>query len=559
MTYVITQSCCNDAACVPVCPVNCIHPSPDEPGYATTEMLYIDPDGCIDCGACVDVCPVGAITPDYELADGLEPFEDLNAQYFRDPAKQGYEVVASGRKPRKWVADSVGSLKVAIVGSGPAACYAAEEILSQRGIDVAVDMFERLPAPWGLVRYGVAPDHQDTKSASEAFARTARRKGFRLFLNTEVGTDITHDELSRRYDAVLYAVGAVGDRSLSIAGENLPGSHSATEFVAWYNGHPDYADRSFDLSHERAVIIGNGNVALDVARVLLMDLAELERTDIADHALAALADSRIREVVIVGRRGPAQSAFTTPEFLGLVRRDDIDLVADKAETALDAATRTALASQPEALALYKARVIASNCVEDSAADRRIVFRFLRSPTEILGSDAVEGIRLVHNSMVTNDMGDIATVPTDSVESIACGLVVRSVGYKGYPIPGLPFDSDRGVVPHLHGRVIDADSAGVVAGVYVSGWIKRGPSGGIGTNKQCAHETVSSLLDDFSAGLLPRRVDDNDVAEAIPNHIDVQGWKVLDTHERSAGRSSKRPLVKVVDRQTMVDVARGGAQ
>ncbi|MET0931670.1 MAG: FAD-dependent oxidoreductase [Aeromicrobium sp.] len=558
MTYVITQSCCNDTACVPVCPVNCIHPTPDEPGYATAEMLYIDPDSCIDCGACVDVCPVSAITADYELPEELLPFQDLNAQYFRDPAHQGYDVTPSKRPTARWTAPPEQTLRVAVVGSGPAASFAADELLSQRGLAVEVDMFERLTTPWGLVRFGVAPDHQTTKSAAETFVRMSRRKGFRMFLNTEVGTDIGHDELRQRYHAVIYAVGAPGDRGLGIAGEHLPGSHSAKEFVAWYNGHPDHVDDHFDLSGERAVVIGNGNVALDVARVLLADEASLRRTDIADHALGQIVQSSIREVVVVGRRGPAQAAFTTPELLGLQQVPGLSVVVKPEEVEVDPATMRVLAAKPESLALYKAARLAELDAEVPSSGPRIVMRFLRSPTEILGDDHVEGVRLVRNELVDDEHGGLVAVAGTEVEEIECGLVLRSVGYKGSPVPGLPFDADRGVLPHLRGRVTDPRSAGVVPGVYASGWIKRGPTGVIGTNKLDAIETVDSLLEDWTSGALTAPTVTSDVAEILPHHVDLGGWRAIDAHERATGKSVRRPRVKVVRLEEQLEIARGGA-
>src|SRR3546814_689419 len=339
MTHVITRACCNDAACVPVCPVNCIHPTPDEPDYGTAEMLYIDPQGCIDCGACVEACPVSAITADYDLAPEYARYEEINARYFASEERQDYEQVQNTRTSRSWADAPEGTLKVAIVGSGPAACYAAEELLTQRGLPAEVDMFEKLPTPWGLVRFGVAPDHQDTKSASGSFARTMKRKGFRLFLNAEVGVDITLAELKERYHAVIYAVGAMGDRALGVPGETLPGSHSATEFVAWYNGHPDFAARTFDLAHERAVIVGNGNVALDVARILVSDPEALAKTDIADHALAQLRSSKVREVVVLGRRGPLEAAFTTKELIGLSQTPGADLLVRPDELSVNRLSR----------------------------------------------------------------------------------------------------------------------------------------------------------------------------------------------------------------------------
>ncbi|WP_415794781.1 4Fe-4S binding protein, partial [Mycolicibacterium frederiksbergense] len=325
MPHVITQSCCSDGSCVYACPVNCIHPSPDEPGFATAEMLYIDPDACVDCGACVSACPVGAIAPDSKLTDNQLPFIELNAGFY--PKREGKLPPTSKLAPvlpAPMVSPRPGGpLRVAIVGSGPAAMYAADELLTQRG--VRVNIFEKLPTPYGLVRAGVAPDHQSTKRVTRLFDRVSEHTGFTAFLNVEVGKHLSHADLLEHHHAVLYAVGAPNDRRLDIAGMGLPGSATATEVVAWFNGHPDFADLPVDLGHDRVVIIGNGNVALDVARILTSDPDALARTDIADHALAALRASKVQEVVIAARRGPKFSAFTLPELIGLTSTCDVVL------------------------------------------------------------------------------------------------------------------------------------------------------------------------------------------------------------------------------------------
>jgi ferredoxin--NADP+ reductase len=553
VTYVITQACCNDASCVPVCPVNCIHPTPDEPDYATAEMLYIDPVGCIDCGACVSVCPVGAISADFELEPELAPFEALNAAYFRDPEKREYDPHPIDPPARSWTAVSETPLRVAVVGSGPAGFYVAEELLTRRGLDVQVDMFERLTAPTGLVRYGVAPDHQETKSVSDGFARTMRRAGFRLFLDVEVGRDVTHEDLVSRYHAVVYAAGASGDRRLGVPGEDLPGSLSATAFVGWYNGHPDHHSLPVDLSHPRAVVVGNGNVALDVARVLLSPLEDLRRTDIAEHALVALEHSAIREVVVLGRRGPVQAAFSVPELLGLDRVPGVDLRVHRNGSA----DVTRGAEPDHTIAAYKADLLA-DIGEPMEHDRSLVLRFQASPVEIVGTDRVEGVRIVHNSLVADDDGDVTAVATDVDELLDCGLVLRAVGYLGRELPGIPFDHDRGVIPNIHGRVTDSAGHERVTGVYVTGWIKRGPSGVIGTNKQCAQETVAALLEDLETGRLVPPTEGSDVTGLVSDSLGVEAWKRVDAHERSTGRAAGRARAKLVDRGLMRQVGRGSA-
>jgi ferredoxin/flavodoxin---NADP+ reductase len=554
MTYVITQPCCNDASCVPACPVNCIHPTPDEPDYGTAEMLYIDPVGCIDCGACVSVCPVSAIVADYELEPELAPFEQLNALYFEAPGRRDYDPHPLDSPRANWTGSGLEPLRVAVVGSGPAGLYLAEELLSQRGLDVSVDMFERELVPMGLVRFGVAPDHQHTKAVSDGFARTMRRPGFRLFLGVDVGRALTHDDLASRYHAVVYAVGADGDRRLGIPGEDLPGSHAAADFVAWYNGHPGHAGASFDLSRSRAVVIGNGNVALDVARVLLTPAAELARTDIAPHALEALERSSVREVVVVGRRGPAQAAFTTPELLGLQLHDGFDVALDRSFGDVD----TSLGAD-DPVATYKASLV-SGLPEPTGTDRGLVLRFHASPVEILGEARVEGIRLARNALTFVD-GRARSLATDETADLACGLVLRSVGYVSSELPGVPFHPEHGTIPNASGRVTDELGHAAVPGLYVTGWVKRGPSGVIGTNRHDAVETANALLEDHRLGRLPKNQVDGDVAGLVPDALGHDAWLRIDSWERSAGRnaSPSRPRTKLVDRSELHGVATGATE
>ncbi|MBV8348751.1 MAG: 4Fe-4S binding protein, partial [Mycolicibacterium sp.] len=319
MPHVITQSCCSDGSCVYACPVNCIHPTPDEPGFATAEMLHIDPVACVDCGACVSACPVGAIAPDTKLSTAQLPFIEINSSFY--PQRPGGDKLPPTSKLARVVEApmirprSGGPLRVAVVGSGPAAMYAADELLTQRG--VVVNVFERLPTPYGLVRAGVAPDHQATKRITRLFDRMSRDRDFHFYLNVEVGKHVSHDELLRHHHAVVYAVGASSDRRLEIPGFGLPGTGTATEVVAWYNAHPDFAGLPVTLDHERVVIIGNGNVALDVARILTADPDALAGTDVSRTALGVLRDSKVREVIVAARPGPAHTAFTLPEMIGL--------------------------------------------------------------------------------------------------------------------------------------------------------------------------------------------------------------------------------------------------
>ena len=484
MPHVITQSCCSDGSCVYACPVNCIHPSPDEPGFATAEMLYIDPVACVDCGACVSACPVGAIAPDTRLEPKQLPFIELNASFYPKPegklpptSKLAPVIEAPMVRPR-----SDGPLTVAIVGSGPAAMYAADELLTQRG--VRVNVFERLPTPYGLVRAGVAPDHQSTKRVTKLFDKVTKLPGFTFYLNVDVGSDVTHADLLAHHHAVLYAVGAPNDRRLDIDGMGLPGTGTATEMVAWINGHPEFTDLPVDLSHERVVVIGNGNVAFDVARILTTDPDVLARTDISDHALATLRGSRVSEVVIAARRGPVHSAFTLPELIGLTSACDVVLDgADHDRVVSDLATAT------DALTRNKLEILSKLGDASAPATRpRIRLAYQLTPTRIVGEQRVEGV-------------EFTVTGTDEVCRVDAGLVLTSIGYRGKPIRDLPFDDDTAVVPNDGGRVIDPESGETVRGSYVAGWIKRGPTGFIGTNKSCAGETVHNLVADYNAGML----------------------------------------------------------
>ncbi|TCN54066.1 ferredoxin--NADP+ reductase [Rhodococcus sp. SMB37] len=546
MAYVITQTCCNDASCVAVCPVNCIHPTPEEREFRAAEMLHIDPQTCIDCGACADACPVEAILPDDKLEPSQARFLEINADYYRThPMPDGWNpLVPAPAAPR-----DRGTLRVAVVGAGPAACYAVQELLERS--DVEVEMFDRLPTPFGLVRAGVAPDHPGTKSVTESFEWSFRREAFALHLDTEIGRDLTHAELLDHHHAVVYAVGASADRRLGIPGEDLAGSHAATEFVAWYNGHPDYADRTFDLSGERAVVVGNGNVAIDVARILTMDVDELAHTDIADHALEALRHSNIREVVLLGRRGPAQAAYSNPEFLALGDLKGVDVVIDASDLDLDEASERAVADDPAvAMRVQLAREYAAREVREG--NRRIVFRYHAVPDEVLGASRVDGVRVARTELVENSEGALVARATDDVDDVDAGLVLRSIGYRGVPVPGLPFDDRRAVVPNTEGRV--------ETGVYVTGWIKRGPSGVIGTNKGCAKETVAALLADFDSGRLTQpRGDRRSLGKLLaarrPDRVDLDGWRAIDAAERAAGRASGRPRIKITNRAALVELGR----
>jgi ferredoxin--NADP+ reductase len=413
-----------------------------------------------------------------------------------------------------------------------------------------VDVFDRLPTPWGLVRGGVAPDHPNIKAVSRVYEKTAEHPEFRFYGNVELGRDITRDDLMNRYHAVIYAVGAQTDRRMGIPGEDLPGSWAATEFVAWYNGHPDYRDLEFDLSAQRAVVVGNGNVAADVARMLALTREELEATDVADHALEVLAESNVHEIVVLGRRGPAQAAFTNPELLELGEMTDADVIVDPGDAELDALSRAFIESET-AHATAKKNVTILHEYSKRVPEgkrRRIVLRFLVSPVEILGSERVEGIRICHNELTVDDNGDLRPQAGPTTEEIECGLVFRSIGYRGTPLEGVPFDQRRATIPNDAGRVLGDGEP--MPGEYVVGWIKRGPTGIIGTNKRDAQETVDTVLEDLDAGRLPSPADPDRaslealIAERQPEAVSYAGWQAIDRAEKTAGEPHGRPRVKL---------------
>jgi ferredoxin/flavodoxin---NADP+ reductase len=432
-------------------------------------------------------------------------------------------------------------LKVAVVGSGPAGFYTADALLKSEEPTVEVDVLDRLPTPWGLVRLGVAPDHENIKAVSRAFEKTAARPGFRFLGNVEVGSTVSHEELLDHYDAVVYTVGAQTDRRLGIPGEDLPGSWAATEFVAWYNGHPDFQDCVFDLSHQRAVVVGNGNVAIDCARMLALTAEELAPTDTTHEAIESICGAGVEEIVMLGRRGPVQAAFTPPELKELGELAGADVIVDPAELALDAASAHALDLDRER-ARRNYELLEQFAARPQAGDpRRIVLRFLVSPVAIHGRDRVEAVEVVRNELVEED-GRIVARPTGETELIPAGLVLRSVGYKGVALAGVPFDEGRGTIPNHDGRVEGAERT------YVAGWIKRGPSGVIGTNKKDATETVELLLDDARAGRLVHDgagspLDDLLAARGV-RVVDHAGWQAIDAAERAAGQPLGRPRVKL---------------
>ncbi len=451
-------------------------------------------------------------------------------------------------------------LRVAIIGAGPAGFYAADHLLKQNDLNIEVDLFDRLPTPFGLVRHGVAPDHAKIKNVTKVFDRTADNPRFRFFGNVTCGQHVAPADFRNYYHQIVYTVGAQTDRALGIHGEDLKGSHSATEFVAWYNGHPDYRDLKFDLSQPTVAIVGMGNVAVDVARILCRTVDELKETDIADYALEALAKSKVKHVVMLGRRGPAQAAFSLPELKELGKMDDAQLRILPQEAALDELAKQQLAENPDTTTQKKVDLIQEvAAAPDAGKSRELTIRFLVSPTNITENDGrVAGIDIVHNELYATDNGTLRPRATEQTEHFGCGLVFRSVGYLGVPLEGVPFHAKWGVILNEKGRVTDENSQQPVVGEYCAGWIKRGPSGLIGTNKGCAIETVQCMLEDLKAGnVLKPGHPTADAAEQFisqrqPAFFTYDHWRSLDEHELNLGKQTGRPRVKLTTVDSMLE-------
>ena len=450
-------------------------------------------------------------------------------------------------------------LRVAIIGAGPSGFYAAGQLLGVAEPQFAVDLYDRLPTPYGLVRSGVAPDHPKIKSVTRAYDKTSEHERFRFFGHVEFGGDISRRQLLERYHVVLYTLGTSIDKRLGIPGEDLRGSHAATEFVAWYNGHPDHSGLEVDLQARQAVVVGAGNVAIDVARMLALAPSELEVTDTADHAMDVLRASGIEEITVLARRGPLQAAFTNPELLemGELERADLEVVgAELDELSADALTRA-----------DKTRRRNVEIIQDYAARPRtgkpimVRFRFLASPVELLGDDRghVRAVRIENNAIVARDDGSLAARGTGTFDEIPAQLVFRSIGYTGQPVGDVPFDEQRGLIRNEGGRVTDTDGTHQI-GEYVSGWIKRGPSGVIGTNKKDSQDTVDRILEDAAAGRLNSPAND-DIEEMIEENCDYavtwEGWQAIDAIETAAGQAAApgRPRVKLTEWAALREAAR----
>jgi ferredoxin--NADP+ reductase len=451
-------------------------------------------------------------------------------------------------------------LRVAVIGSGPTAFYATEHLFKQVGLAVEVDMFDRLPTPFGLVRGGVAPDHQKIKTVTKAYTQTAANPRFRFYGNVEFGRHLKLADLKEHYHAVLYASGAQTDRRMGIPGEDLLGSHPATEFVAWYNGHPDYGHLQFDLTQERAAVVGIGNVAIDVARILCRTVDELRATDMAEYALEALSRSKVKEVYLLGRRGPAQAAFTPPEIKEVGEMADADVVVLPEEVKLDELSQAAVAGASDRSVLKNVEILQGYALRKPAGkSRRLTVRFLVSPVELVGDETgrVVRMRLVKNVLVASETGSLSAKATGQFEELPAGLVFRSVGYRGVPLPDVPFHEKWGVILNEKGRVMDPESKQPRVGQYTAGWIKRGPSGVIGTNKPDAVETVKCMLEDLAQDRLlqPSQPESRCVADLVrarqPQFFTFADWLKLDEMEVARGQAQGRPRVKFTSAEEML--------
>lgn len=545
MAYVVTQACIDikHTSCVDVCPVDAFREGP--------EMLFIDPDVCIECNACLTECPERAIYPESAVPADMQHFIALNRQQ-----AQVYPVIReSVQQAAQTSASSTLAGRFAVVGSGPSGFYAAEALLKHMPT-ARVDIFERLPTPFGLVRYGVAPDHPRIKSVSAGFERIADSPQVRFFGNVAIGPDLSTADLRQHYHAVIYATGGSKSRPLAIPGAQLDNIFGASEFVGWYNGHPDHQQLTPELNGSRALIIGMGNVALDIARILVLPHDQLAQTDIADPALLALRDGGINEVCLLARRGAVQAAFTPKELEQLMAMSGVELVIDPADLQLDAASEAQLAlpqfsEAAQNIALL--RRIATRQRSASHEPKRIRFMFCSSPMQITATTDHKQVQVARNRLQRDELGQLHAVATDQTETLDAGLIINATGYQGEALDGLPFDSQRGVMLHHNSRIQDEASE---SPQYVTGWIKRGANGVIGSNKHCAAETVTQLLSALPGSLPPV---DSDI-EALLSQKSVEfvsfaDWRLLDQHEQQQGRQQGRPRRKETDVTRMLEIIR----
>lgn len=525
MTYVITRGCCTDASCVTVCPVDCIHPRPGEVDYGTTEILYVDADVCIDCGACADACPVKAIKPADMLKSDELVFLDINAAFYRDrpPVEPNHEHTWDRMGPTR----TGKPLQVAIVGTGPSASYTTRTLLLST--DTRVTILDRAVMAGGFVRSAVAPDHGGTKKFIGTFDWLHRHPRAAMYMNVAVGKDISHEELLKFHDAVIYGVGADQERPLGVPGADLPSVYSAHDVVRWYNADEFVRPNDITVKSGRVVIIGNGNVALDIARILLTDPAKLRSTEISHDALAEIARADVNEVIILGRRGPADASFTRPELLTMGAGIDVEIHKDP-QTLEDL---NAAAPGSKAAVLTNLPTFTGNLAGEPAPGKRAVFLFGSSLRAVNGSNGVE---------------TVAIRMTEADIDIPAGTVVVSIGHRGSPIAGLPFDDQTGTVPNEQGRVVDPVTGEPVRGAYVVGWIKRGAQGGIGINRGDSQETILTLLNDLNDPAVRSTVGSvrafgRFLRRRVPHHVTRRVMRRIDVAERMAGEPEGRPRQK----------------
>lgn len=453
-------------------------------------------------------------------------------------------------------------LRVAVVGSGPSAFYAVEALFKTPDLNVRADVFDRLPTPFGLVRGGVAPDHQKIKSVIRVYEKIAANPGFRFFGNVKLGRDIQVEDLSAHYDQIVYAFGNETDRKMGIPGEDLRGVHSATEFVGWYNGHPDFRDRSFDLQEARSVaVVGNGNVAMDATRILIVDPALLVETDIADHALDELKESSVREVALLGRRGPAQAAFSPKEIEEIARLENADLVVTPEEAALDEVSRAWLETAARS-AQRNVKFLTEQAERgEGDRERKVRCHFLVSPVEILGRDGkVTGIRLQASELYLDESDTPRPRGIDSFRELEVQMVFKAIGYRGVPVPGVPYDERRGIVPNQDGRVLATPGGEVVPMQYVVGWAKRGPTGLIGTNSPDSKATVEAMMADIQGQAAPPPAGEDGIADLLRSRgidfVTYRDWQALDRWEVEQGKARGKVRYKLPSIEEMMKVIAG---
>lgn len=452
-------------------------------------------------------------------------------------------------------------LRVAVVGSGPSGFYAVASLFKRQGLEVLVDVFDRLPTPFGLVRGGVAPDHQKIKNVIRVYNKTADKPGFRFFGNVMIGRDLSVEDLRRYYDQIVYAVGNESDRKMEISGEDLEGVYSATEFVGWYNAHPDFQGCQFDLANaKRIAVVGNGNVAMDVTRVLIKRPDELVSTDITDESLAVLRQSAVEEIHLLGRRGPAQAAFSPKEIKEIGSLDDVDLIVSPEDVRLDEFSQTWLETQAAPSARKNVEYLKQKSAESpSPGNARVLCRFAVSPVEFLGSDGrLEAVRIEHNELYGDEQGTPRPRGTGRFETLEVDMVFKAVGYRGTPLEGVPFHQAWGIFANDEGRLTDPDSGATIPGQYVVGWAKRGPSGLIGTNGPDSEATVDKMIEDLESGVVPEAPEPDPEAIAATlrernvDFVSFEDWNQLDGAEISRGEAKGKVRDKYTDIAGMME-------